>query len=53
MRQDQIQEFLTRVRSEIDVIKKSSTDAGFIERIGERFLSMLKNHAISSEVVKK
>jgi hypothetical protein len=53
MRQDQIQLFLTRVRSEIEVIKKCRTDAGFIERISERFLIMLSNHAISSEIVKK
>src|ERR1700722_17984734 len=53
MEQDQIQIFLTFIKNEIEIIKKCNTSAGFIERISRRLLPKLRNHKVSSEVIKK
>lgn len=53
MTQNNKEKFLDRVRKEIEAIKRCSSNSGFIERISSRFLPMLREDVVSSELVRK
>lgn len=49
----QLQEFLTRVKEEIELIKNTIPNAGFIERVCSRLLVLLETNPLSSGIYKK
>lgn len=49
----QLQELLARVKEEIELIKKTIPNAGFIERICSRLLVLLETNLITSVILKR